>query len=126
MLTRSVPKIVEHQIIVLTKPSGSKQYLLTIPKKFANELEKKGVRSLIIVHNGGLGCFPASGPETEKAVLTFLNKHEDLQRLFATEKRFKNGDKEEGILHRIRKSTSPLDSVADPKERESKRLPITA
>jgi hypothetical protein len=83
MPTGSVPKVVEHQIIVLTKPSGSKQYLLTIPKKFANELEKKGVRSLIIVYNGGLGCFPASGPNTERAVLTFLSKHSDLMRLFS-------------------------------------------
>jgi len=86
MLSTSIPKIVEHQIIVLTKPSGSKQYLLTIPKKFANELEKKGVRSLIIVYNSGLGCFPASGPETEKAVLTFLSKHSDLMRLFSEAK----------------------------------------
>jgi len=122
----AIPRITERKIIVLKKPNGSKQYLVTIPKQYAAELERNSVDTLLIIYNDGLGCFPVSGPHTEKAVLTFLNKHKDLRRLFATEKRFKDRDKDEGILHRTRKSSSAFDSVANPKECESKRLPITA
>ena len=43
----SIPKIVEHKIIKLQKRDGSTQYTLTLPKEFAEGLQKEGVRLAI-------------------------------------------------------------------------------
>lgn len=79
----TIPKIVERKILVIKKKSGAKQYLMTLPKEYALKLEKKGVKSLFVVFNGGLGAFPKIPGFTEKALLTFLRHHPDLTRLYA-------------------------------------------
>lgn len=76
--------IVERAIIVATKPSGLKQYMITLPKEYAQRLEVEGIRKLIIVYNRGLAAFPDMGPNTEAAVLEFLKAHPDLMKTFAT------------------------------------------
>ena len=78
----SIPKIVEHKIIKLRKRDGSIQYTLTLPKEFADPLIKKGVVSLYIVYNKGLGAFPKIPGFTEKALTTFMQEHTELQKLF--------------------------------------------
>jgi hypothetical protein len=78
----SIPKIVEHKIIKLRKPDGSTQYLLTVPKEYAETLAKEGVDSLFIVFNRGLGAFPKIPGFTEKALTVFMQAHPELQRLF--------------------------------------------
>ena len=78
----SIPKIVEHKIIKLRKPNGSLQYTLTLPKEYAEALRKEGVDSLFIVYNRGLGAFPKIPGFTEKALVTFMQNHSELQKLF--------------------------------------------
>jgi hypothetical protein len=79
----SIPKIVEHKIVEMHKPDGSTQYIITLPKQYAQTLKAKGVDSLFIIFNYGLGAFPKHNQLTEKALLTFLQKHPELQRLFS-------------------------------------------
>jgi hypothetical protein len=78
----SISKIVEHKIIKLRKRDGSIQYTLTLPKEFAEPLAKKGIDSLYIVYNKGLGAFPKIPGFTEKALTTFMQEHAELQKLF--------------------------------------------
>lgn len=78
----SIPKIVEHKIIKLRKRNGSTQYTLTLPKEYAEALRKEGVDSLVIVFNRGLGAFPKIPGFTEKALITFMQEHSGLQKLF--------------------------------------------
>jgi hypothetical protein len=78
----SIPKIVEHKIIKLRKKDGSTQYTITLPKEYAEALNKKGVNSLFIVFNQGLGAFPKIPGFTEKALTTFMQEHSALQQLF--------------------------------------------
>jgi len=79
----SVPKIVEHRIVEMRKPDGSTQYIITLPKEYAQQLKAKGIDSLFIVFNYGLGAFPKHERLTEPALLTFLQKHPELQKLFS-------------------------------------------
>jgi hypothetical protein len=44
---------------------------------------RRGVDSLLVIFNYGLGAFPKSGIETEEALLTFLSMHRELAKLFA-------------------------------------------
>lgn len=78
----SIPKIVEHKIIKLQKRDGSTQYTLTLPKEFAEALQKEGVDSLYIIYDRGLGAFPKIPGFTEKALTTFMQEHCELQKLF--------------------------------------------
>ena len=78
----SIPKIVEHKIIKLQKRDGSTQYTLTLPKEFAEALQKEGVDSLYIIYDRGLGAFPKIPGFTEKALTTFMQEHSELQKLF--------------------------------------------
>ena len=77
-----IPKIVEHKIIKLQKRDGSTQYTLTLPKEFAEALQKEGIDSLYIIYNKGLGAFPKIPGFTEKALTTFMQEHPELQKLF--------------------------------------------
>jgi hypothetical protein len=77
------PKIVERKILVSTKPSGLKQYVITLPKEYAERLETEGVDTLFIAFNRGLGVFPKIEGFTEEALMTFLSKHPELTRLFS-------------------------------------------
>jgi hypothetical protein len=78
----SIPKIVEHKIITMRKRDGSTQYTLTLPKEFAEELIKEGIKSLYIIFDRGLGAFPKIPGFTEKALTTFMQEHSELQKLF--------------------------------------------
>ncbi len=78
----SIPKIVEHKIIKMRKRDGTTQYTLTLPKEFAEALTQEGIDSLYIVFNRGLGAFPKIPGFTEKALTTFLQEHQALQKLF--------------------------------------------
>jgi len=82
----SVPKIVEHKIVEMRKPDGSRQYIITLPKEYAENLKRKGINSLFLIFNYGLGAFPKHPKLTEKALLTFLKKHPELAQLFAETK----------------------------------------
>ena len=82
MKEMSIPKIVEHKIIKLQKRDGSVQYTLTLPKEFAEALQKEGIESLYIIFNRGLGAFPKIPGFTEKALTTFMQEHSELQKLF--------------------------------------------
>jgi len=77
-----IPKIVEHKIIKRHKRDGSTQYTLTLPKEFAENLQKEGIDSLYIIYNKGLGAFPKIPGFTEKALTTFMQEHPELQKLF--------------------------------------------
>jgi len=78
----SVPRIIERSIMVSKKPTGLKQYVITLPKEYAAELERKNIRSLLIVFNYGLAAFPNAGDKTEEAILTFLSRHQKLREIF--------------------------------------------
>ncbi|MDI6813844.1 MAG: hypothetical protein QMD10_09935 [Desulfitobacteriaceae bacterium] len=82
----NIPKVVERKILVSTKPSGLKQYLITLPKEYAEQLEEDGVDTLFIAFNRGLGAFPKIHGFTEEALITFLSKHPELMRLFSEAK----------------------------------------
>ena len=86
MTNMSVPKIVEHKIVEMRKPDGSRQYIITLPKEYAENLKRKGINSLFLIFNYGLGAFPKHPKLTEKALLTFLKKHPELAQLFAEAK----------------------------------------
>jgi hypothetical protein len=66
----------------MRKRDGSTQYTLTLPKEFAEALRKEGIDTLYIVFNRGLGAFPKIPGFTEKALTTFMQEHEELQKLF--------------------------------------------
>lgn len=85
-----IPKIVERKILKVRKPGGLMQYLMTLPKEYVEELESKGVDTLLVAFDGGLGVFPKIPGFTEKALLTFLSKHHDLERLFSEQTRVAN------------------------------------
>lgn len=72
----------EHSIIVMTKPDGLKQYIMTLPKEYAARLDSEGIHKLLIVYNDGLAAFPNIGEKSEKAILAFLNAHPDLMKAF--------------------------------------------
>lgn len=78
----SIPKIVEHKIIQMRKRDGTTQYTLTLPKEFAEALTKEGIDSLYLVFDRGLGAFPKIPGFTEKALTTFMQEHQALQKLF--------------------------------------------
>jgi hypothetical protein len=78
-----IPKVVERKITTLTKPGGKKQYVMTVPKEYAERLEREGVDSLFIVFNRGLGAFPKIPGFTEKALILFMQNHLELQKLFS-------------------------------------------
>jgi hypothetical protein len=82
MKKMSIPKIVEHKIITMRKRDGSTQYTLTLPKEFAQGLTKEGINSLYIVFDRGLAAFPKIPGFTEKALTTFMQEHQALQKLF--------------------------------------------
>ena len=81
----SIPKIVEHAIVVMKKPSGLKQYIITLPKEYAENLDTRGVRKLFLVYNYGLAAFPNKGAKTEEMILTFLKAHPDLTKAFTVQ-----------------------------------------
>jgi hypothetical protein len=78
----TIPKIVEHKIITLRKRDGSTQYTLTLPKEYAESLRKEGIDSLYLIFDRGLGAFPKMPGFTEKALTTFMQEHQALQKLF--------------------------------------------
>lgn len=78
-----LPKIVERKIVVLRKPDGSKQYLITLPKEYGEGLEREGIGTLLIAYDSALGGFPRIHGFTEEALLSFLKSHRELRRLFA-------------------------------------------
>jgi hypothetical protein len=80
-----IPQVITRKIIVLRKPGGLKQYILTLPKEYAEELEEKGIDTLLIAFNKGLCAFPKIPGFTEKAILTFLSEHPKLKQLFEEE-----------------------------------------
>jgi hypothetical protein len=82
-----IPRIVERKILKVKKPGGLTQYLMTLPKEYAEDLESKGVDTLLVAFDGGLGVFPKASGFTEKALVTFLSKHTDLEQLFSQGKR---------------------------------------
>jgi len=89
----SIPKIVEHKIVKMHKPDGSTQYIITLPKEYGENLERKGINSLFLVFNYGLGAFPKHEKLTEKALLTFMQKHPELTRLFSKTKQKEGGQR---------------------------------
>ena len=66
----------------MRKPDGTTQYTLTLPKEFAEALTKEGINSLYLVFDRGLGAFPKIPGFTEKALTTFMQEHQALQKLF--------------------------------------------
>lgn len=66
----------------MRKRDGTTQYTLTLPKEFAESLTKEGIDSLFLVFDRGLGAFPKIPGFTEKALTTFLQEHQALQKLF--------------------------------------------
>ena len=65
------------RIIRLRKPNGSKQYFLTLPKRFAENLINKGVNELLIISNNTLAAFPNEA-NVEQRIMAFLAKHHEL------------------------------------------------
>ena len=85
-----IPKIVERKILKVKKPGGLTQYLMTLPKEYGEELDSRNIDTLVVAFNGGLGVFPKTPDFTEKALLLFLSKHSDLERLFSESRRAAN------------------------------------
>jgi hypothetical protein len=79
-----IPKVTERKITTMTKPGGKKQYVITVPKEYAERLEKEGIDSLFIIFNRGLGAFPKIPGFTEKALITFMQKHKEFQKMFTS------------------------------------------
>jgi len=78
----SIPKIEERKIVEMRKSDGSSQYIVTLPKEYAENLKGKGISSLFIIFNYGLGAFPKHPKLTEQALLTFMQEHPELMKLF--------------------------------------------
>ena len=78
----TIPKIVEHKIIQMRKRDGTTQYTLTLPKEYAQSLRKEGIDTLYLIFDKGLGAFPKIPGFTEKALTTFMQEHQALQKLF--------------------------------------------
>lgn len=82
ILNSQIPIIVKRKIIQITKPKGLKQYLLTLPKDFAQNLVEKNILSLIVIFNYGLAVFPNEGKKSEICLLEFLSAHPKLKQFF--------------------------------------------
>lgn len=79
-----IPRIVERRIQKSRKPGGLLQYTITLPKEYAEGLIARGVDSLLIVFDHGLGAFPAKDEATEEALITFLQTHPEFTHLFTS------------------------------------------
>jgi len=78
----SFPKIEERRIIKAVKRDGYVQYGLTIPKRYAEALEARGVSSFYVVYGDVLVAFP-KGLASESDLASFLKLHPELVRLTA-------------------------------------------
>lgn len=82
----SVPKVTVRKVHENKhgRGGGYTQYLLTLPKEFANKLKAKGITSLYIVYDYALMAFPY-GLVTEQEVIAFLKAHPELEKLLTKE-----------------------------------------
>jgi hypothetical protein len=79
------PRVEERRMIKAFKRDGYVQYGLTIPKKYAETLEARGVSSFYVVYNDVLVAFP-KGLASEADLASFLKLHPELAKLTAKEK----------------------------------------
>lgn len=77
------PRIVERRIMQITKPGGLKQYLLTLPKNYAENLVSRNIQSLIVAFDFGLVAFPKENARSEAGLLEFLAADSRFKRFFA-------------------------------------------
>ena len=89
-MERRLPKIVERKIMKASKPSGLKQYLITLPKDYAQSIIDEGIHSLIIIYDYGLVAFPNHGKRTEIGLLEFLKAHPNLMQFFMKSNKRRN------------------------------------
>jgi hypothetical protein len=78
-------KIQDRKIIELRKRNGSKQYVLTIPVEYARNLKLKGIDTLLVISDYGLGVFPKED-KAEKALLQFFENQKELQAIVSKQK----------------------------------------
>ena len=88
VLDPNLPRIVQRKIIEITKPSGLKQYLMTLPKDYAKDLVSRDVRSLVVAFNFGFVAFPNGDDRSWDGLLEFLAAHHRFREFFG---RSKNG-----------------------------------
>jgi len=81
-MSAKFPRIVQRKIIEVTKPGGLKQYLLTVPKEYAEDLADRSIRSLIVAFDFGLVAFPNQDERSEAGLLEFLAVHSKFRRFF--------------------------------------------
>jgi hypothetical protein len=67
---------------MIRRKSGVNSAYLNLPQEFLIELKQQNINSLLVLYNSVLAAFPNVGPDTEQALLTFFQKHTDLQKLF--------------------------------------------
>jgi len=72
--------IIEKRKIYEAKKHGYSQFVLTLPKAFAETLKADGEDSLVLVYNGALLALPANSI-TKDELLEFLKLHLELERL---------------------------------------------
>jgi hypothetical protein len=78
----TVPRIKRYAICVIKRKSGVSSGYLNLPQEFLRELQRRRVKSLVVLYDSILGAFPDAGSGTERALLTFFQKHAELQKLF--------------------------------------------
>jgi len=77
-----VPKIKQYSVCMIKRKSGVSSGYLNLPQEFLRELQRRGVKSLLVMYDSILGAFPDTGPDTERALLAFFQTHAELRKLF--------------------------------------------
>jgi len=65
-----VPKIKQYSVCMIKRKSGVSSGYLNLPQEFLRELQRRGVKSLLVMYDSILGAFPDTVgilPETCRA-----------------------------------------------------------
>lgn len=76
--------MIEKRKIYEAKKGGYTQYILTLPKAFAEAIKTMGVDNLIVIYNGALMAFPEN-KATANELVAFLRLHPEIEKLLTKE-----------------------------------------
>jgi len=75
VVATGIPKVAERKIMIVRRKKGPTQYLMTLPKRYAEHLFEGGIRDLIVVYDGVLVVFPKTPGLTGETLIELIREH---------------------------------------------------